>query len=157
MSDPLYNRRKDMDFFNSINNELINRIIQTLVVIYKINVETSSNIYGESNEKTYSKGIQIGCIITHEEQVTNSQDGFIPSVDQNIELAFHREMMNSRGFYPQIGDIVEWNESFYEIQSIVENQLIGGSQYKNFSIVCRCSMTNRDKLQLENVRVGKNI
>ena len=96
----------------------------------------------------------VGCLISHEEQTTNSAEGFGPNIGQNIVVAFHREMIASRGFYPETGDIIEWNEAYYEINTVIENQLVGGSIYKNFSIVCNANMTHRDKLQIENVRVG---
>ena len=155
MTQPLFNRRRDIKYFNRLNNELLNRIISTPVIIYKISTETEDNLYGESTTKTYTKGIQIGCLISREDQVTDSSEGFGPVVDQTITLAFHREMIADRGFYPEIGDIVEWNEAYYEINTVpVENQLIGGQVYKNFSIVVTAAMTQRDKLQIENVRVG---
>lgn len=153
---PLYNRRRDLNFFNSINNELLNKIIQTPVTIYKISNESETNIYGEATSKVYTKGLQIGCLITHDEQVTDASDGFGPIVNQTITVAFHREMIASRGFYPEIGDIIEWNEAYYEINAPVENQLIGGQVYKNFSVVVTANMTQRDKLNIENVRVGNN-
>jgi len=154
MVKPLFNRRRDIKLFNSYSNELLNRIIQTPVIVYKISTESEDNIYGESVTKTYTKGIQIGCLISREDQTTDSTEGFGPVVDQSITLAFHREMIADRGFYPETGDIVEFNEAYFEINTVVENQLIGGQVYKNFSIVATAAMTQRDKLQIENVRVG---
>ena len=156
MPQPLFNRRKDMLLFNSLNNELLNKIIQTPVTVYKVSTESQTNIYGESEMKTYTKGLQIGALVTHDEQTTDASEGFGPLVDQGITVAFHREMIAARGFYPEVGDIIEFNEAYYEIHGIVENQLIGGSVYKNFSIVVSANMTQRDKLSLENVRVGNN-
>jgi len=156
MTQPLFNRRRDMNLFNSLNNELLNKIISTPVTVYKISTESSTNIYNESVEKIYTKGLQIGALVTHDEQVTDSSEGFGPLVDQTITIAFHREMIASRQFYPEIGDICEWNEAYYEINGVVENQLIGGQSYKNFSIVASANMTQRDKLNIENIRVGTN-
>ena len=152
----LFNRRRDIKLFNSLNNELLNNIIQTPVTIYKISVESEENIYGESSTKTYTKGLQIGCLIRHEPQATDSGEGFGPVVNQTIQIAFHREMIAARDFYPEIGDIIEWNEAYFEINAVVENQLIGGQIYKNFSIVVSAHMAQRDSLQIENVRVGNN-
>lgn len=153
---PLYNRPRDMALFNTFNQELLHNIISTPVVVYKVSTETQENIYGESTEKTYTKGLQIGCLVTHEEQAADASEGFGPEVTQNIQVAFHRDMLNDRGFYPEIGDVVEWNESYFEIYQVVENQLVGGQIYKNFSIVAYCSMSPRDKILIENVRVGDN-
>ena len=156
MTRPLYNRRRDMNFFNSLNHELLNKIIQTPVIVYKVHTESDTNIYNESPTKTYTKGIQIGCLIRHDPQSTDASEGFGPLVDQTITIAFHRDMIADRGFYPENGDIVEWNEAYYMINMVVENQLVGGQVYKNFSIVCTANMTQRDQLQIENVRVGTN-
>lgn len=152
----LFNRRRDIKFFNSLNNELINKIIQTPVIIYKVSIESEENIYGESSTKTFTKGLEIGCLIRHEPQSTDSSEGFGPSVNQTISVAFHREMIASHDFYPEIGDLIEWNEAYFEINAVVENQLIGGYVYKNFSIVVAAHMVQRDSLQIENIRVGDN-
>lgn len=153
---PLFNRRRDIKLFNRLNNELLNRIIMTPIIIYKISSETETNLYNESSKKTYTKGLQIGALITNDEQVTDAGEGFGPVIDQTITVAFHREMIAARGFYPETGDIIEWNDSYYEVHAPVENQLIGGQEHKNFSIVVSCHMVSRDTLQIENVRVGKN-
>jgi len=153
---PLFNRRRDIKLFNSLSDELLNKIIQTPVVVYKVSTTTETNIYGESTSKVYTKGLQIGALVSHDEQVTDSSEGFGPVVDQTITIAFHREMIASRGFYPEVGDIAEWNDAYYTINAIVENQLVGGQIYKNFSVVCTANMTQRDNLQLENVRAGDN-
>ena len=153
---PLFNRRRDIKLFNSLSDELLNKIIQTPVVVYKVSTATETNIYGESTSKIYTKGLQIGALVSHDEQVTDATEGFGPVVDQTITIAFHREMIASRGFYPEVGDLVEWNDAYYTINAVVENQLVGGQIYKNFSVVTTANMTQRDKLQLENVRVGDN-
>lgn len=153
---PLFNRRRDMLFFNSINDELLNHIIQTPVIMYKVSTETESNIYGESTEKIYTEGIKIGALVTQDDQVTDSSEGFGPIIDQTLTVALHREMLESKSYYPEIGDIIEWNESYWEINGIVENQLLGGQIYKNYSIVVTANMVSRDKLNIENLRVGDN-
>lgn len=153
---PLFNRRRDLLYFNYLNDELLNRIIQTPIIIYKISTETESNIYGESSQKVYTRGIKIGVLVTQEDQSTDASEGFGPIINQTITVAFHREMIASKGYYPEVGDILEWNEAYWEINGIVENQLIGGAVYKNYSILTSANMISRDKLQLENLRVGGN-
>ena len=86
MTQPLFNRRRDMNLFNSLNNELLNRIISTPVTVYKISTESSTNIYNESVTKLYTKGLQIGALVTHDEQTTDATEGFGPLVDQSITM-----------------------------------------------------------------------
>lgn len=151
---PLFNRRRDIKLFNSVNKELMNRIITTPVALYKINPKSDTNIYGESPNKTYSDGIVVSTLIDHDEQMTETEQ-FGQTVLQNVRFSFHRGILAERQIYPEVGDIVEWNESFFEINSVIENQMPGGQMYNIWSVVAMAHMVSRDKLNIEKVRVGK--
>ncbi len=152
---PLFVRNKDVRFFNSISQELVDYVMDTPIVVYKIDVtNTDSNLYGESpNGKSYSQGILLTCIIAHDDQVTETEE-FGPSILQTVTFAFQRERIKILGFYPENGDIVEWNNSFYEISGVIENQLLGSQYFQNFSIITTAQMVSRDKLNLEHLRPG---
>jgi len=55
----LFLRGKDNAFFNLVSQELVDYIMDTPIVVYKIDVRnTEDNLYGESPEgKSYSQGI----------------------------------------------------------------------------------------------------
>lgn len=156
MGTHLYNRGRDMKFFNHINMELINRIIDNEVILYKINlVETETNTYGESSQKTYSSGVIVPALIVRDPQTIEIED-FGSNTLQNIIVRFHREYLESISLYPEIGDVIEWGEAYYEISQPVENQMVGGQYSHNFSIITTANMVSRDALNIENVRVGRN-
>lgn len=152
---PLFLRGRDNAFFNLVSQELVDYIIDSPVIIYKVDVQhTEANLYGESPEgKSYSKGILLPCIIAHDDQTTETEE-FGPSILQTVTFAFQRERIKPFGFYPENGDIIEYNNSFFEISGVIENQLIGDQIFQNHSIITTAQMVSRDSLNLEFLRPG---
>ena len=54
----------------------------------------------------------------------------------------------------EIGDIISWNDSYWEVNGVVENDLIYGQTENSLTIRVSTHMSRRTKLQLEKVRVG---
>lgn len=152
---PLFIRDRDVKFFNVVSQELVDYIIDSPIIVYKIDVtNTESNLYGESpNGKFYSKRILLTCMISHGDQVTETEE-FGPTILQTVTFAFQRERIKVLDYYPENGDIIEWNNSFFEISGVIENQLLGSQFYNNFSIITNAQMVSRDKLNLEHLRPG---
>lgn len=152
----LFIRGRDFKFFQIINRELIDVIIDTPVIIYKISVEESEgNIYGESTNKFYSQGVQLPSQLKIDDQEIQTDD-FGPTTNQLGTFSFQRERIKLIEFYPEIGDVIQWNDTFWEITSVVENKIVTGQFYHNHAIVCRASMISRDKLNFEELRPGSD-
>ena len=50
---------RDFEFFQHINREISSEIIDTLVILYKLNLDhVNTNIYGESTEKISYTGVE---------------------------------------------------------------------------------------------------
>ena len=54
----------------------------------------------------------------------------------------------------EIGDIISWNDSYWEVNGVVENQLVYGQTENSLTITVSTHMSRRTKLQIERVRVG---
>ena len=55
---------RDIKFFESIARELVDVVVETSVVLYKLIIEDSkTNLYGESLSKTYYQGVQTTAMI----------------------------------------------------------------------------------------------
>jgi hypothetical protein len=55
---------RDIKFFESISRELVDVVIETAVVLYKLVIEDSkTNLYGEYLNKTYYQGVETTAII----------------------------------------------------------------------------------------------
>jgi hypothetical protein len=133
---------------NSINGELMLDIIEQLVVLYKIDpYETDANVYGESVEKSYHPGVQISCLVETDPEST-LYEGFGPDVKKGTIFRFHQKLCEIKEMYPQVGDIVLWENAYFEVSNIVENQFLGGQPEKNYSLLCNAHMSRISKLNI---------
>ena len=126
---PFFVPQKEIDLFDVMNEELIDEIVGQSVDIYKVEVdETTANVYGESTTKYFGKGFRVNCLINFTEPTIEINDGVGSDLNTAVELYFHRTTLKEADFYPEIGDIVDWNDFYFEINSISSPQLIGGHQ-----------------------------
>ncbi len=127
---------RDIKFFESIARELVDVVVETSVVLYKLIIEDSkTNLYGESLNKTYYQGLECTAMIERESSTTD-YEGFGADKNQLVEFRFNRFTLEEKGFYPEVGDIIFHNNGYFEIDNIREDQLIGGQVDNKFSIIC---------------------
>ena len=142
---------RDIKFFEGISKELVDAVIETAVVLYKLVIEDSkTNLYGESLNKTYYQGVECTAVIERQDTAAN-YEGFGSDQSQNVEFRFNRFTLEDKGFYPEIGDIIYHNDAYFEIDNVREDQLIGGrvetGDGERFSIICSTFMTRRSAIQ----------
>jgi hypothetical protein len=140
---------RDIKFFESIARELVDVVVETGVVLYKLVIEDSTtNLYGESLNKTYYQGLECTAMIERESSTTE-YEGFGADKNQLVEFRFNRFTLEDKGFYPEVGDIIFHNNGYFEIDNVREDQLIGGQVDNKFSIICSTFMTRRSTIQTE--------
>ena len=142
---------RDNLIIDQFNKELVEDVIGQTAILYKINAyNTKTNIYGESvgGGKNYNVGVQLPCIITASD-IDWNVDLFGPDSGQNVTFAFLRNMLIEKCVLPEVGDIIDWNYAYFEINSINENKLLGGDAEKNHDLEAICHMTRRSKLNIE--------
>ena len=164
---PLFGGARDISLFRTMNRELINDIIQTEIGYYKFVLQdTVTNVYGEAENKVYYEPLLIPCLITREDQTWNETD-FGPDSTQQMIFAFLRADMKAKDLLPEVGDIVLFNNDFFELNSLVENQFFAGknpdtwdggdTQGYNVSITVSTHVARRSQLKLkDDFRVGIN-
>lgn len=146
---PRFSLDRDINFFKSISKELVDAVIETTVVLYKLVIEdVKTNLYGESLNKTYYQGLQTTAVIDRQD-TSVTYEGFGSDQSQTVEFRFNRFTLEDKGFYPEIGDIIYHNDGYFEIDNVREDQLIGGQSDEKFSIVCSTFMTRRSTIQTE--------
>ena len=138
----LFGTSRDASLIRHIGRELINNIIEQQVGYYKIDLaKTSLNMYGESNgEKIYYDPVLVNCLIERSAQEW-STDSLGPDVNRKIQLRFLKDDLaginlsielpeGGKGFqygvYPEVGDVVLWQNNYYEVDDILENQYFVG-------------------------------
>lgn len=145
---------RDIDFFNSVSRELVDEVVDTLCMIYKLSVDdTKTNLYGESLSKWYKTGVPAPAIIDRDQSDTDYTD-FGPDRTQNVEFKFNRFQLKEKGIYPETGDIIGHNDAYFEIYNVRDDQYIGGrtgrlDPKERFSIVCQTVMVRRSGLNIE--------
>lgn len=146
---PKFLQSRDIDFFKSVARELVDDVVQNTIVLFKINMnETKVNIYGEALNKTWYPGVEVFALINKDPESAR-YEGFGLDTDQNVTFKLDRWMLEEKGIYPEVGDIINFNGGYYEIDNTNEIQLVGGQPYNNFSVVCQTFMVSKSNLNIE--------
>ena len=147
---PRFVSQKDFNFFQHINRELISDVVDVDVVLYKIALETTAiNLYGEATEKARYTGVELKSLVKFPKTISSTKDGFGADVDQNVEFRFVRALLEQVSTYPEVGDIIYYDESYYEIDNVNDTQLVAGQPQYTTSILCNAHLTRRSGIQIE--------
>lgn len=160
----LFGSMRDAKYLASINSELINSIIDTEIEFFKLILDTTnSNMYGESDSKSYYDSIILPCIITKENK-TSTMDDYGHSYTRTAQFGLSRDLLEKADFYPEVGDIVLWDNEYYELDNIEANQYFTGKNPETWpngtthgysvSIVCDAHVTKQTSIGITNLRRG---
>lgn len=146
-----YFSARDLMVINSWNAELMGDIIQTLVTIYKICPEaTKTNVYGEASIDTgivFYNGIEVTALIDRADINTDYSE-FGPDRNQSVVFKFRENILKQVNLYPEIGDVIEFNMRYHEIDNVVQEQFLGGQETKSHSIIVNTHYSRLSKLSL---------
>ena len=122
----IFGGSRDVDTFKIMSKELINDIITQQIGYYKIVLnDTPANIYGESLSKNYIGPILINCIIERGDFESSIQDQGIDT-ERNVIFRFLKDSVVDANVVPEIGDVIMYNELYYQVNNVNTNQLIVG-------------------------------
>ena len=156
----LFGSARDFNLLTKINRELLSDVVEQEILYYKISLEdTSANLYGEALEKIFLTPVKLNCLITRGDQVI-TVDEMGPDLNRESSFAFLRKDLEDSVVVPEVGDILLWEENYYEIDTVRENQLFVGrdnsynlTDYgarfgKSVSIIVDCHLTRADRVGL---------
>lgn len=146
---PKFISDRDVTFFKGLARELVDEVVQNTIVLFKVNLnETKINLYGESLNKTWHAGVELYALLQKDAEIMQ-YEGFGADTTQNVTFKLDRFMCEEKNTYPEIGDVIFFNGSYYEIGNTNEVQFVGGQPYNNFSIVCETFMVSKSNLNIE--------
>ena len=176
----LYGENRDVSLFRHLNRELMNNIIEQKVGYYKIMLDrTLPNMYGESTKKMYNDPVLINCLIERGDTAPLTNE-FGMDITRNMKFRFLRDDLAgidlstelpadgtgfSHGIVPEVGDVILWNNDYYEANNVNENQLIVGkdpsysyssntdSYGSSWSIILECFYIRPEKLGIAQQRL----
>jgi hypothetical protein len=160
----LFGGMRDAKFLASINSEIINAIIDTEIEFFKLNVsQNESNIYGESERKAYFDSVLIPCIITKDDK-SSTMDDYGHTYTRTAKFALSRDLLETVNLYPSAGDIIFWDNEYFEIDNVDANQYFtgknpetwpnGDSHGYSVSIICDTHATRQTPAGIKDIRRG---
>ena len=162
----LFGGQRDAKFLAAINSELINAVIDTEIEFYKLVVESSnSNMYGESENKSYYDSILIPCLIAKDDKNSNMDD-YGHTYTRSSKFAIARDILVKSDFYPEVGDIVFWDNEYFEVDNVDANQYFAGKNPETWpngdshgysvSILVDAHATRQTPQAIRDIRFGGN-
>lgn len=167
---PLFGSSRDVSLVRRLNRELINGIINTEVVIYKISTQfTKVNIYGESTKKVFFNPMRVNSLITRQEKDFDGDD--YNTFTREIKFSFLRDDLKDKNLVILEGDVVKWDNEYYELTYVSINELWTGRNPDtllattedgedefgyNISIVATGFKTTPDRLGVEDITTARN-
>ena len=111
-------------------------------------------MYGEaagSTGKVYSPGVKLASLVAQDPGETTTNEW---GPDRRVTAAFNflRKSLVEINFVIDVGDIIDWYDNYWEVQSINESQFVGGQDNKKFALQASAFMVRRSQLQIERVR-----
>jgi len=154
----IFGGSRDVDTFKIMSKELINDIVSQQVGYYKVVLnDTPSNIYGESLNKNYIGPVLLNCLIERGDFTQNIEE-YGPDRSRDVTFRFLKDTLVDANVYSEIGDVIMYNELYYQINNVNSNQLILGKDNdyayseglerfgNSYSIILTAHYTRADKL-----------
>lgn len=156
----LFGSSRDVSYLRRISKELTDRVSGMEVLYYKISLnETEVDIYGDAKKRMYYSPILITCTMDRMPQENNNAS-YGSDTTRTIDFNFLRDDLMDINLVPEKGDIIVWNESYYEVENNPENQLVVGKDPdysiqddlqnygRSWSIICNTHLVNVNKLNI---------
>ncbi len=167
----MFGSARDASLLRSLNRELINRYIDMEIGYYKLNLQaTKTNIYDESDDKVYTDVLRINSIILKDTKTTQSDDYGI-DYTRTGTFAFLRDDLIPRNIVIEVGDVIEYDGEYFEIDNTSSTQYFRGTNPETdlgfelglrdefgwpVSIVADAHVTRKNRLNIEPVHTGIN-
>jgi hypothetical protein len=167
----LFGSSRDVSLVRHLNREVLNNIINQECAFYKYIVEkTPTNIYGEASGGKYYEGPILFNSLIKIGNNTSPTSNYGVNFDWNIEVAFLRDDLVEANVHPEVGDIILYQESFFEVDNTNITQFWSGkdpdypyesnplnpglSQFGyNVSVVCTTHYVPEDRLNIKRTRL----
>ena len=167
----LFGEARDISLFRLINRELTANIISQEVVFYKCNLtETKTNMYGEASVgRVFDAPVIFSALVEVGDQTAPIQDNLV-GFNWPITVKFLRDDLVDANVVPEIGDFIMWQDAYWEIDNVNDNQLFVGKDpaypYNenplnpgldnfgtNLSVICTAHYVPADKVQITRERI----
>jgi len=167
----LFGSSRDVSFIRKMNRELMGNVISQQCAFYKYRLnETTVNMYGEaSNGKFFDGPVLLNALITIGDQ-TSPTSNLGVNFDWPMTFSFLRDDLIDAKAHPEVGDIILYQESYWEIDNTNMTQYFLGKDpdypYEpnplnpglanfgyNVDVSCVCHYVPADRLNITKTRL----
>jgi hypothetical protein len=147
---------KEVDFFNSVTKEIIQRIVGQKIIYYSISEEHTNThkLYDEAIKKTSFVPVEVNALILYNEPVQTANQFSIDTL-YSIEIYFHVHELNERNIVPREGDFVKFGDILYEIEKLVKPQIVYGQVDKLVMVKASCRVARQGQFEVLDSIQGK--
>lgn len=162
----IFGSSRDVSTFKGIARELLENVISQQVGYYKYMLgDTAKNVYGEATARYYVGPVLINCLIERGEFNAARKESLGPDVNRDATFRFLKDHLVDANIVPEIGDVIMYNELYYEVDNVNQNQLVLGKDPdyaysdglnafgSSFSIILTTHYTSGDKLGINQQRL----
>ncbi len=152
---PIYYPETDVNTLKGISEQLVQRVMDVQVLLFKVNPQKmESNIYGQTKKKVfnYYPGIFIKCLVFHNPHELSYDTTY--NYKDYTTFKFLISSLQKLNVYPEIGDVIQWDNLFWEITKITQQQLIGNRTDLEWSRICETTVLANSKVnQLKELKL----
>jgi hypothetical protein len=161
----LFGSSRDIRTFKGMSRELLENVISQQIGYYKYMLDDSTiNVYGEGVNRNYIGPVLINCLIERGDFDTVSEAQTI-DVRRDVTFRFLKDHLVDANIFSEIGDIIMYNEMYYEVDNVNENQFILGKDNsyaysaglenfgESYSVSLNTHYTSDDKLGIAKQRL----
>ena len=123
----LFMSPREAHMFNHWNSELLEIVAKQNFIYWPVEKDLSDpdDLYGEAERKVPRNPIQIYGWIMLDQPETRTGE-FATEIRRRIECYLHIDRLTEVGVVAKVGDYLEWDNQFFEIQSSVVPQFAHG-------------------------------
>ena len=122
----LFGTVRDAAMQIGVAQEFVGNVSSQQIGYYKVVLpDTQPNVYGEALVKSYIGPVLLNTLIVRGD-FTMVTDAFGPDSRRDVQFRFLKVDLEAANVVPETGDIVMYNEIYYEVDNTNENQLFLG-------------------------------
>jgi len=95
---------------------------------------------------------------------SNAMDDYGHTYTRTAKFGITRDILERADFYPEVGDIILWDNEYYEIDGVVKSQYFVGKNPDTWpngdqhgysvSVICDAHVTRQTSFNIKNLRRG---
>lgn len=147
-SGPLFVGEKEINFFHSVNKEVIQRIIAQRIIYYSVSEKhtTTHGLYDEAIKKTTHTPVEINALVMRNDPEQTVSRYSIDTM-HSIEVYFHNHELDERKITPRVGDFIKWKDVVYEIEKLTQPQIVYGQIQEKMQTKAICRTARKGQFE----------